>query len=61
MMLNIEHYRNLLRSECDSTKRTTILKLLAEEETNLAGLRGVRPSNSFVPGSPQPEVAHSRQ
>lgn len=36
--LNIEHYRNLLRSETDASKRRTIAKLLAEEEAKLAKL-----------------------
>ena len=30
--LNIKHYRDLLRSETDVSKRQTIAKLLAEEE-----------------------------
>ena len=36
--LNIKHYRNLLRSETDASKRQTIAKLLAEEEAKLAKL-----------------------
>ena len=34
--LNIKHYRELLKTERDASKRTTILKLLAEEEQKLA-------------------------
>jgi len=36
--LNIKHYRDLLRSETDVSKRQTIAKLLAEEEAKLAKL-----------------------
>jgi hypothetical protein len=36
--LNIRHYRDLLKSEIDLTKRRTITNLLAEEEVRLAGL-----------------------
>jgi hypothetical protein len=36
--LNIEHYRKLLAQEMDETKRQTILRLLAEEEVELASL-----------------------
>jgi hypothetical protein len=34
--LNIAHYRNLLKNEADSSKRQIIVKLLAEEEAQLA-------------------------
>ena len=34
--LNIEHYKRLLASETDETKRVSIARLLAEEEANLA-------------------------
>jgi hypothetical protein len=34
--LNIDHYRRLLATETDETKRQTILRLLAEEEAKLA-------------------------
>jgi hypothetical protein len=34
--LNIEHYRQLLATALDETKRQTIQKLLAEEEAKLA-------------------------
>ncbi len=40
--LNIEHYRQMLLEEMDETRRTTILRLLAEEEAKLAAL-GDRP------------------
>jgi hypothetical protein len=36
--LNIEHYRKLLASEMDETKRRTVRRLLAEEEARLAAL-----------------------
>jgi len=36
--LNIKHYRDLLRSEIDVSKRQTIAKLLAEEQAKLAQL-----------------------
>ncbi len=36
--LNIKHYRELLKSESDPSKRRTIAKLLAEEEARLAKL-----------------------
>jgi len=36
--LNIKHYRNLLKSETDASKRQTIERLLAEEEAKLAKL-----------------------
>ena len=36
--LNIKHYRELLKTETDASKRRTILKLLAEEEARLATL-----------------------
>ncbi|MDR3420299.1 MAG: hypothetical protein P4L80_03505 [Xanthobacteraceae bacterium] len=34
--LNIEHYKNLLASETDATRRAAIARLLAEEEAKLA-------------------------
>jgi hypothetical protein len=34
--LNIEHYKRLLASETDATKRESIARLLAEEEAKLA-------------------------
>lgn len=34
--LNIEHYRKLLATETDETRRQTLLRLLAEEEAKLA-------------------------
>jgi predicted phosphatase len=36
--LNIKHYRDLLRTETDPSKRRVIAKLLAEEEAKLAKL-----------------------
>jgi hypothetical protein len=35
--LNIEHYRRLLATEADESRRQVILRLLAEEEAKLAG------------------------
>ena len=36
--LNIKHYRDLLKTETDTSKRQTISKLLFEEEVKLANL-----------------------
>ena len=36
--LNIRHYRALLKTETDASKRETIARLLAEEEVKLAKL-----------------------
>jgi hypothetical protein len=36
--LNIRHYRDLLKSETEPSKRRMIAKLLAEEEVKLASL-----------------------
>ena len=36
--LNIQHYRDLLKTETDASKRQTISKLLAKEEAKLAKL-----------------------
>jgi hypothetical protein len=33
--LNIEHYKRLLATETDETRRNTLLRLLAEEEAKL--------------------------
>jgi hypothetical protein len=35
--LNIDHYRKLLATESDETKRRTLQQLLTEEEAKLAG------------------------
>jgi len=37
--LNIEHYRRLLATETDESKRKMLQKLLAEEEAKLARAR----------------------
>jgi hypothetical protein len=37
--LNVERFRELLKSEIDLSKRQTIAKLLAEEEAKLAKLQ----------------------
>jgi len=34
--LNIDHYRRLLMTEIDESKRQTVMRLLAEEEAKLA-------------------------
>jgi len=36
--LNIRHYREILKTETDPSKRRTIVQLLAEEEAKLAKL-----------------------
>jgi len=36
--LNIKYYREKLATEHDETKRQTLLRLLAEEQTKLAAL-----------------------
>ena len=36
--LNIKHFRDLLKTETDASKRQTIARLLAEEEASLAKL-----------------------
>ena len=38
MELNIKHYRELLKTETDASKRQVISKLLSEEEAQLAKL-----------------------
>lgn len=37
--LNIDHYRKLLATEIDETKRRTLQQLLAEEEAKLAAAK----------------------
>jgi hypothetical protein len=49
-VLNVQHYRNLLKTEGDTIKRATILKLLAEEEKKLKGSYQVI-NKSSVPSS----------
>ena len=34
--LNVEHYRRLLATETDESRRQTLMRLLAEEEAKLA-------------------------
>ena len=41
-ILNIEHFRTLLTTETDESKRQTLLRLLAEEEATLAELDAQR-------------------
>ena len=36
--LNIEHYRKLLATETDETRRQMLVRLLAEEEAKLASM-----------------------
>ena len=36
--LNIRHYRDLLKTETDASKRQTISRLLSEEDVKLANL-----------------------
>jgi hypothetical protein len=42
-LLNIDHFRKLLETESDETKRATIRKLLAEEEAKLAAVKKEKP------------------
>jgi hypothetical protein len=44
--LNIERYRELLKSETDPSKREIIAKLLAKEEAKLARLLADEKDNS---------------
>jgi hypothetical protein len=44
--LNMEHYKKLLASETDATKRESIARLLAEEETKLAKISKERKPQS---------------
>jgi len=46
IQLNIKHYRNLLKSETDASKRQTIERLLVEEEAKLAKLPPSNKGNS---------------
>jgi hypothetical protein len=41
-ILNIEHFRTLLTTETDESRRQTLLRLLAEEEAPLAKLDAQR-------------------
>ncbi len=36
--LNIEHYKHLLETETDDTKRQTLMQLILEEEAKLCSL-----------------------
>ena len=47
--LNIQHYRELLKTETDPSKRRTIAKLLAEEEARLAKLSAEERSTNDKP------------
>jgi len=47
-VLNVQHYRNLFKTERDTIKRTTILKLLAEEEKKLKGSSHVINKSSML-------------
>ena len=44
--LNIQHYRGLLTTETDQSKRQTIAKLLAEEEEKLGKLAAAQAERS---------------
>ncbi len=54
--LNIEHYRRLLATETDETKRQTIIRLLAEEEAKLAALDDPPEENKGLGRRPFPPV-----
>ena len=41
--LNVAHYRKLLATELDETKRRTLQRLLADEEAKLASLESGPP------------------
>ena len=47
--LNFQHYRELLKTETDPSKRRTIAKLLAEEEARLAKLSAEQRSTNDKP------------
>ena len=47
--LNFQHYRKLLKTETDPSKRRTIAKLLAEEEARLAKLSAEQRSTNDKP------------
>jgi hypothetical protein len=44
--LNIEHYRKLLATEVDETKRQTLQRLLQEEEAKLKPAQGLNQGKS---------------
>jgi hypothetical protein len=44
---NFEHYRKLLATEGDETRRHTLLRLLAGEVANLTALESRRPNKSI--------------
>lgn len=43
---NIEHFKKLLETETDAERRAVIERLLAEEKSKLAALRGSRTEGS---------------
>ncbi len=49
--LNIEHFRKLLATDLDETKRKMVLQLLAEEERKLAALQ-----SAFEDRGPEPKA-----
>jgi hypothetical protein len=46
--LNVEHYRRLLETETDETKRKMIVRLLAEEEAKLERISGPRKRDNIA-------------
>jgi len=48
--LNIEHLRKQLATEIDETKRSTMRRILAEEEAKLAALLNRPPERKRRPG-----------
>ena len=65
--LNIEHYRKLIATEPDETKRQTLIRLQAEEELKLtASLRRYagemnRIAHSYFQNQPNGVTAHVRR
>jgi len=45
---NIEHYRRLLETETDETKRQMIVRLLAEEEATLEPISGPKKRDNIA-------------
>ena len=58
--LNIDHYRRTLATEQDVTKRQTLVRLLAEEETKLAVLNDP-PGDNKQKDESSFDTEHSRQ
>lgn len=46
---NINHFKQLLETTTDQTKRTTLLRLLSEEEAKMEGLEAPPATNRKTP------------